>query len=75
MLLFPSAITLKSLESEKDHRFVIHALQAVPHMSSKSCEHYKMAGLAPGTSCKETFKIEVQAAAFFDWVLMVGFSV
>ncbi|XP_043246717.1 tripeptidyl-peptidase 2-like [Amphibalanus amphitrite] len=53
-----AAVTLKSLEQEKDHRFVIHALQAVPHMSSKSCEFYKMAGLAPGTSYSETFKIE-----------------
>ena len=40
---------------------MIHALQSVPHMSSKSCEYYKMAGLAPGTSYNETFKIEVRA--------------
>ena len=39
---------------------MIHALQSVPHMSSKSCEYYKMAGLAPGTSYNETFKIEVR---------------
>ena len=55
----PAAVTLKSLEQEKDHRFVIHALQSVPHMSSKSCEYYKMAGLAPGTSYNESFKMEV----------------
>ncbi|XP_037075025.1 tripeptidyl-peptidase 2-like [Pollicipes pollicipes] len=53
-----AAVTLRSLEREKDHRFVIHAMQSVPHMSSKSCEYYKMANLAPGCSHHETFKIE-----------------